>query len=470
LRAAFFSVLGLVFLFYPSPFLPGQPPPQVLVESAPGPFRSGGLWTLTFLVDHPRPAEVEVLPPPFPDALVPGLVRREPRLRGTERWTAVEYQFLLQGSGRLILAPFEIRSPQGMVLTPPLDLDIKAPEGEGEVRVRLAWMQSPPLLRPGKPAELSLGIPDRGAGPFPAFSVIPLPEAPEGFILEALKPEPGDREAGLILRLRLIALSAAPFRLPPRTVRSGNLLLEIPSLLIPVSGAGPSPERPDPPPPESPRPPRSVPASFPELAAQVPGLPPLPFLRSAVQKILAPIRVFWDGGDRVRALAELRGRERYHPAGPLLRPLRRALETSLGLAGTPDEPWRPRLPLGISLLGILGAVVFIVLRRFLRAGKGEGGSAGYRAGLALLLILGGFCIWGLFDGRDLPGGRRSGVLRETAARRVPDAAGTRVSVFREGQPARARFSGAAWVWVELPDSPLEGGWIRREDIIFYTRK
>jgi hypothetical protein len=154
------------------------------------------------------------------------------------------------------------------------------------------------------------------------------------------------------------------------------------------------------------------------------------------------------------------------------------METGLGLVDTPDEPWRPRLLLWISLLGALGPAVLIVLWRVIWAGKGEKGASGCRfggvlvrrAGLILLLALGGFSLWGLLDSRDRAGGRRSGVLRETAVRRVPDPAGTVIGVFREGQPVWARPLSASWVWVEIPDSPREAGWIPEEAIVFYTRR
>lgn len=472
--------LALVLRLLCAPPLPAQtPPPRVIVESAPGELRNGGLWTLIFLVDHPQPAEVEVRPPPFPLALVPSLVRREPRIVGTERWTAVEYRFILRGSGRLSLAPFEIISPRGSVLSSPLDLDVQGPEGEGDSLFRLVWENIPPLLEPGKPAELYLGIPGWDPRRPPVAPGLLLPEAPEGFILERLRPEPGDGEAGRALRLRLISLSGDPFRLPPRTVRSGNLRLEIPPLVIPGSPSGAPPERPDPPPlsGENAAPPPFVPVPFPELEALSPGPPPVPFLRPAYQKVLRPVREFWDTGDRVRALAELRGQERRHPAGPFLRPLRRNMEASLGFEDTPDEPWRPRPLLRIALLGTLGPAALILLWRLLRSGKRgtmppsgkrAAGPLIRRAGPVFLLLLAGFSLWGLFDGRDLPGEPRSGVLRATAARRVPDFAGTVTVVFQEGQPVRGRSPGGSWVWVEIPASPSEAGWIPEGDIIFYT--
>jgi hypothetical protein len=119
----------------------------------------------------------------------------------------------------------------------------------------------------------------------------------------------------------------------------------------------------------------------------------------------------------------------------------------------------------------------IALGRLIRSGKRgnppppgnrAAGPLIRRAGLAFLLLLAGFSLWGLFDGRDLPGEPRSGVLRASAARRVPDSAGTITAVFREGQPVRGRRLSGSWVWVEIPYSPLEAGWIPEGDIVFYT--
>jgi hypothetical protein len=55
-----------------------------------------------------------------------------------------------------------------------------------------------------------------------------------GFIMEAEEPIPGDREAGRVLRLRIIPLADSPFTLPGQSVRYGGVVLEIPPLSIPV--------------------------------------------------------------------------------------------------------------------------------------------------------------------------------------------------------------------------------------------
>ncbi|MDR1100540.1 MAG: hypothetical protein LBL28_08680, partial [Treponema sp.] len=344
-----------------------SPEPWLFIETAPDNPRSGGFLVLTVLVDHPRPGEVEVRPPPFPAVLVPGLSRREPRLIGEKRWTVVEYHFSLRGSGRLTLAPFEVICPRGRGLSPPLVLDIEAAEGEAVFHPLPVWENIPPRLVLGESLEFNLrisGWDPRRPMPDPAVFA---PEAPEGFILETLSPGPG--ETGLALRLRLIPLAGVPFYLPARTIRSGDLLLEIPPLRIPVSPSAGFRESPKNPPPPVPAGSAPLPEDFPPFP--FPDVDTLPsasfwFFRSAYLKALGPIRASWEAGDRVRALAELRACERRHPAGPLFRPLRRTMEAGLGLEEAGDEPWRPRILFRIGIFGSLGLILFSAFPQFFR--------------------------------------------------------------------------------------------------------
>jgi hypothetical protein len=227
--------LGL-FFFSPSPAAQTPPAgPRILQETDPPAPEAGGRWTLTILVDHPRPGEVEVRPPRFPGALFPEQNRRESRLVENRRWTAVEYRFVAAEPGAVTLPPFEIITPGGMSRTAPLGLIIRAAgDGAGEFRPRLEWEPLPARLETGKPREIFLRLagwdPRR---PLPGAAVFS-PPVPPGVILEAGEPGPGDREAGRVLRLRIIPLSGPRFTLPGRSVRYEGLLLDIPPLSIPV--------------------------------------------------------------------------------------------------------------------------------------------------------------------------------------------------------------------------------------------
>jgi hypothetical protein len=223
------------FLFSP-PLWAQEPRGELLVrtETAPEQPAAGGIWTLTFLVNHPRPGEVDIVPPPLPPALALESLRREARFVKNERWTLVEYRFTIRGSGRIRLAPFEIASPQGRARSAPLSLEVRAAGGLEDFHPRLVWENIPPRLALGEALEFSLrlvdGDPDR---PPPAAAVL-LPPVPRDCILEALEARPGDGDSGRLLRLRLIPLAAGEFSLPAAAVRSGDLTLERPPLRIPV--------------------------------------------------------------------------------------------------------------------------------------------------------------------------------------------------------------------------------------------
>jgi hypothetical protein len=146
-----------------------------------------------------------------------------------------------------------------------------------------------------------------------------------------------------------------------------------------------------------------------------------------------------------------------------LKTFRRNLEQSLGLERTEDEKWRPRALFLLGLLGSLAGMAAGAVIRFFRP------PASRRAGFFVIISLGlaGICLWGLVTGRGFPPAGSSGIVRETAARRIPDPAGEEVFFFREGRRVSIRSGGGPWIWVEAPDAPAGAGWVPREDVIFY---
>jgi hypothetical protein len=139
------------------------------------------------------------------------------------------------------------------------------------------------------------------------------------------------------------------------------------------------------------------------------------------------------------------------------------LENALGLEQTRDEPWRPLSLLLRGFLGSLTGLAAAAAIRFFRP------AASRRSVLVVSILLGlaGMCLGVFVSGRFIPPGRSSGVLRETAARRIPDSGGEAAAFFREGQNVLVRPGGGPWVWVEAPDTPVRAGWTLREDVVFY---
>ena len=239
LRARLFFLIPMALgLFFFSPFLGAQSlltGPRILLETNPPAPAAGGRWTLTILVDHPRPGEVEIRPPRFPGALFPEQNRRESRLVENRRWTAVEYRFAAVEPGAAAIPPYEVITPRGRSQTAPLTLIIRAAgDGAGEFHPRLEWEPLLSRLETGKPREIFLRLVDWDPRRSLPGAVVFSPPVPPGVILEAGDPDPEDRETGRVLRLRIIPLSGPRFTLPGRSVRYEGLLLDIPPLSIPV--------------------------------------------------------------------------------------------------------------------------------------------------------------------------------------------------------------------------------------------
>ncbi|GHV92299.1 hypothetical protein AGMMS50268_28020 [Spirochaetia bacterium] len=483
-------------------------PLRALVQSSPEAPQPGALWTVTILVDHPLPSEVQVRLPSLPPSLSLELMRSEPRLirkpageaegiaavQGiTERWTAVEFQFSLRGTGRIVLEPFEVTIPGASVLTSPLVLTVRG--ASAEFRPRLSWQNPPAVLMAGKSTELALFLsgwdPRR---PLPESRLL-LPETPPGAILEPVSGSPPETDgAGVILRLNVIPLGGDLFTLPQTPVTLGEFSLVVPALRIPVTAGGTGAASAGP----SPKPAGAatgtaslvpVPAAAAIGAIPFPDIHPRAFppFRSACEGIRERAEALWTADRRAEALAELRRNERDHPAGPALVPLRREAERLLALeqARGEDEKWRPPFLLAAGLLLSLGLLVLTLIGpSFRKKNPANAPSAvtthfsrGYKGILILLAINGGICLWGLVGsaGPLLPGSARYALVRETAARRIPQDDGAINARFKEGERVLIRRSSSRgespsgrlnWAYAESSGS-TGSGWVRTEDIIFY---
>ncbi|GHV11832.1 hypothetical protein FACS189491_03770 [Spirochaetia bacterium] len=507
----------MILLSLWAPSLGAEEPPDpasavVVVQTSPEFPRIGQPWTLSFLVDHPVPEEVRIDPPPLPAALFVEEIRIEPRLiqkpagdasiEGasaedasitavqaiTERWTVVEYRFVLHGSGRIVLAPFEVTIPGAVIPTTSITLIVPA-----GYTPRLNWQNPPAVLRTGESAELILTL--SGWDPRRALpeSRLFLPKTPPETILEQASIAAEDREQGMILRLIVIPLGGEVFALPQTPVILGEFSLNVPAIRIPVTAAAVSSAA-------APPAPAGYSATIssaaisgaavstitaPVTAAAIPfpatqaGVFP-PF-RSACNDIRERAEALWNEGRRAEALAELRQNERDHAAGPSLIPLRREAERVLGLEAQGDEKWRPSLLLGAGLLLSLGLLILSGVIRLFRKKNAvnapcavtPGWSRGYKCILITLFIVMGISLYGLGDAarRLLPGSAQYALVRETEARRVPEAGGVVNAHFKEGERVLSRgdkspgdTSLSDWAYAE---SETGAGWVRIKDIIFY---
>jgi hypothetical protein len=388
---------------------------------------AGSTWTLTLLIDHGEPNEVDILAPHFDGAIFLEQVLKTPRLinprttdveapMGTppeflERWTAMEYRFVLSTPGTVSFDAFTVITPQGQTLTAPFELNIQRPPNTTEVQnYRFVWEGAPSELKAGENAVLSL----RYSGTHHASSLPKagqfLPTVPPGYILEPLPLASSEVSAGIALKLRLIPLEANPFVLARRQFSHNGAIFEVPALRIPVSRAA-----------------EQKPGTQAEHAAAGHNItPPFPPPAAAIQNhsrlyqkyqskcdaAYAAAKNLWESSRRADALAELRQNERDHPAGEFFAAIRREAEQALGFTNTNDERQKK------SLFGTKP---------------------------------------------------RCAVLRETSVRRIPDSAGEEIARFREGQPVllNGKTPHNAWMQVTSNDDNGTSGWVPEEMIIFY---
>ena len=398
--------------------------PRTLVRSSQNSPVAGSTWTLTLLIAHNEPNEVNVLAPHFGEAIFLEQVIKSPRFvnpdmtthnemptslppEAIERWTAMEYRFVLSSPGTVSFDAFTVVTPQGQTKTAPFDLIVRRPQNTAEVQNhRFVWEGMPSELKAGENAVFALRYSGGNyAGPLPETRMF-LPSVPPGHILESLPLTPEEKSVGIAFRLRLIPLEAAPFVLARRQFSHNGAIFEVPALRIPViQSAEKNAYK------EQTAPENGPPAPFPPLDAAIKDQPRLyQKYRNECETIYAAAKRLWDGGSRAGALAALRQNERDHPAGALFAIIRRGAEQALGFTGTGDEK-----------------------RSFFR------------------------------------GNSRSAVLMETAVRQIPDRAGEEIARFREGQPVllNRKTQHTIWLQVTANDNQRISGWVPEENIIFY---
>jgi hypothetical protein len=434
-------------------FAQNETGPRILVRSSPERPVAGSTWTLTLLVAHEEPGEVDVLAPHFTGSLMLEQVLKSPRFLNLatgqfsvtnpvstavdnnaaipaafERWTAMEYRFVLNNSGAISFDAFTVITPHGQKKTDPFDLRVQRPHNMVEARnYRLVWEGIPSSLAIGEDAVFILRINGWDTGDSMPEARLLLPPVPPGYILESLPLQPDEKSAGIAARLRLIPLEISPFVLERRRFLHDGNNFEIPALRIPVTAvSGQAAAR--------------IQAQDRQAAPEINPVPPFPSLETAQKdnsRLYEKYRVkcemvyhtakdLWENGYFAGALAALRQNERDHPAGAFFAVLRRRAEQSLGFTSTHDEKRR-------LLWGLKNPLSFFREKS------------------------------------------RFAVLRETAVRRIPDAAGEEIARFREGQPVlldektspQTQKQRKTWLRIMVNDDNETSGWVPEENIIIY---
>ena len=216
--------------------------PRVLIQIAPDAPVEGSTLTLTLLVAHDNPDEVNVMAPPFTDNLLLDFMLKGPRLvnADTERWTAIEFRFTLISPGTITFEPFTIMTPQGRIQTDPFDIVVqRSPDGTGAeaTRFSLSWENAPANLKIGENAVVSLRVNNwKNSAALPAPGLF-LPPVPRGHIVESLPLSEKEKSAGIALKLRIIPLQEGVLTIANRRLTIENAIYEVPVLRITVSRA-----------------------------------------------------------------------------------------------------------------------------------------------------------------------------------------------------------------------------------------
>jgi hypothetical protein len=191
-------------------------------------------FTMTFVIDYPTPDDVSIIEPSFPASISIDRIVKYPRSFDAQLRTVVEYSFIVNNAGLIILGSFTVRAPTGVTEAGPFFLNINAPQPEQRIITpSLNWEGIPNQIAAGERRTITL----RASGwtsqqPPPAFF---LPEVPQGVILSPQPVTAAERQSGIVMRLLLIPLAPGDFYLPARVLQFENTRFEIPALNIRVT-------------------------------------------------------------------------------------------------------------------------------------------------------------------------------------------------------------------------------------------
>jgi hypothetical protein len=474
-----FCVTLIVFLLTPSLSLRAEEntdaeetktsDPQVFASVDPAIPVVGRPMTITLLIDYPVPEDVTVIAPSFSGSLTLDRIAKTPRVTETRVFTVVEYRFVPVSGGRVVLESFTVVCPGGVTETGSFVLNIRR-EGEEPVLLtpRLAWEGAPRQMAAGDRVTLVL----RAGGwnsrrPPPEFF---MPPVPQGVILALSPLSEQERAGGIAVKLTLIPLNAGDFRLSARVIQHENVRFTIPALNIQITGSSAA------------RPPGSavessggdnagnVTAPFPDFVLTTPEKSRIrENHRLQCENLYNTAKELWDSGLFAGALAELRRNERDHPAGALLKPIRRQAEENLGLFNAENES-RLRRKILSGLFSFLLFLVIITLFICLFFIKKEN-SLRKKAFLCAVVLsaAGSFFFYRLADSRFVFPRKDNlyGVTKKTPVRRMADVEGEILFSFREGQPVVILLNSGSWVYVRTNDAAGSSGWIPAEEVEFY---
>jgi hypothetical protein len=235
---------GLLFLLLLLPSSLRAQEPRVIIQTEPDRPFEGSTLTLTLLVAHGNPDEVNVMASPFSDLILLDYMLKGPRTVNNDagNWTAIDFRFTLTGHGTITFDSFTVFTPKGQAKTDPFTITVQRPPGAagstggGETaRFRLSWENVPANLKIGEAAVVSLRVNGWKSSYVLPESGLFFPPVPLGHIIEPLPLSESEKSAGIALKLRVIPLQAGVLTIENRRLTIKNAIYDVPVLRIPVS-------------------------------------------------------------------------------------------------------------------------------------------------------------------------------------------------------------------------------------------
>ncbi|MDR0552129.1 MAG: hypothetical protein LBG72_08985 [Spirochaetaceae bacterium] len=468
-------------------------------------------FTITLTIDHPHPDEVSVETPhdfnnsftiemvetyksymPDPASLLAQSALTEEMLTDTEipeggffaipeaeykQLTVVKYTVIPITNGTLTLGQFKVNAAGRTGASWPQRLVIQ--NEPGSMLPSFRW-RSPAMLTAGAEAFFTLELLNRedlvkSAGE----SFFEIESVPNAIIerLPASAPQTALQTAGAqengaaddVLKLRIIPLYSGILVLKGSTRYNGKSFA-LPEKRTPISEGKPS---------------------APPTAAGADGVSQAPLAGGASNfepeaavfdgwktahlptRLAGDARKLWEGGHYAQTLALLRQNERDSFFSPSIKPLRTALERSLGFPLSPDEVWLPPFIFTAVLIAAMplffAALNFIARKNRLKTG---GIRAGIPPGLRLLpaaLALGAAFAAAVFFSKPvsmliMP---KSAVTLDTPVFPLPEEAENTDTLpyFREGERVLIRSRTKRFLYAHGTEA--RSGWVPAENIIVY---
>ncbi|MDR3356909.1 MAG: BatD family protein [Spirochaetaceae bacterium] len=456
-------------LFF-APRLSAQDDFKVLLEFLPDSVTQNEAFTINLVVSCPNPEYIYVRPPNLNDAFRIERMRTEVRLvsdiaRNSDQYTVFEFLLIPDKAGLQEIGAFEVEVLGKTKTSSPINLYVQAAEETFEAR--LDWLgrngrtQGYNTVSAGEACEAALRIISWGKNiPYPETFEVPI-EVPENAIVEKIPVSKSDRNAGIVLRLRIVPLDGKTVNINAQSVEYEKTRIEIPALTINVLPAKDKPASMEA---------REAPIIKNEYAASAaPQVGPVSFsgmvndnkiidvFREEAGRRIEKAERLWEREKYADALAVLRNAEVTLSAAGAVRKVRAMCENALHLPPGAGEPWLPRAPMVFVL--ILTAAAFTIL--FFNRKKFFISVHLFSAILFVFALDAAALVFSYAYEKT------RAVLKYCAAYPIPEDNVKAAFFFMEGETVHIRSKSGLWLYVESTEigSPKKSGWIEKENAV-----